>query len=85
SGAIALALAVECPRARVVATDVSSDALAVARANVAGVGRAGTRVTVYEGDWFSALPDELRGTVDVVVANPPYVADEEDLPAVVTD
>nr|NIR36431.1 peptide chain release factor N(5)-glutamine methyltransferase [Actinomycetota bacterium]NIS30744.1 peptide chain release factor N(5)-glutamine methyltransferase [Actinomycetota bacterium]NIT95265.1 peptide chain release factor N(5)-glutamine methyltransferase [Actinomycetota bacterium]NIU18937.1 peptide chain release factor N(5)-glutamine methyltransferase [Actinomycetota bacterium]NIU65956.1 peptide chain release factor N(5)-glutamine methyltransferase [Actinomycetota bacterium] len=42
SGAIALALAVECPRARVVATDVSSDALVVARANVAGVGRAGT-------------------------------------------
>lgn len=85
SGAIAIAVAVECATARVVAVDVSTEALAVARANVAGAGRAGARVTLYEGDWFSALPEELQGTIDVVAANPPYVRDEEELPAVVAD
>ena len=55
--------------------------LAVARANVAGLGRPGARVRLAEGDWFSALPDELRGTVDVVVSNPPYVASDAELPA----
>ena len=81
SGAIGLAVAAEVPGARVWATDVSPEALAVARANVAGSGSAvGTRVRLVEGDWWDALPDELRGAVDVVVSNPPYVAGEEDLP-----
>ncbi len=74
SGAIALSVAVEHPRARVWGTDVSADALAVARANLAGVGRAGNRVRLVEGDWYGALPPELRGAVDLVVANPPYVS-----------
>ncbi len=82
SGAIALALARELPDAEVWATDASDDALAVARANVAGVGSAATRVRVANGSWFDALPDELRGTLRVVVSNPPYVAEHEvaDLP-----
>ena len=81
SGAIGLAVAAEVPGARIWATDVSPDALAVARANVAGSGSAvGTRVRLVEGDWWGALPDELRGRVDVVVSNPPYVAGGEDLP-----
>jgi release factor glutamine methyltransferase len=80
SGAIALALAVEVPAARVWGVDRSSDAVAVARANTAGVGRAGARVTIVEGDWFGALPEELRGSVDVLVANPPYVASGDALP-----
>ena len=83
SGAIALALAVEVPGAQVWALDRSTDALDVARANLAGIGRAGARVRLLESDWFDALPDELRGGVDVVVANPPYVADGEELPDVV--
>ena len=86
SGAIGLAVAAEVPRARVWATDVSPEALAVARANVAGSGSAvGTRVRLLEGDWWDALPDELRGRVDVVVSNPPYVGGDEDLPAEVED
>ncbi len=85
SGAIALAVAVEVPAARVVATDVSADALAVARANLAGAGRAATRVTLAEGSWFEALPPDLRGRVDVIVSNPPYVGDDETLPAEVDD
>lgn len=82
SGAIALALARELPDAAVWATDASDDALAVARANVAGVGSAATRVRVVRGSWYEALPVELRGRLRLVVSNPPYVAEHEvpDLP-----
>ena len=85
SGAIGLSVAVECPQARVFATDVSADALAVARANLAGLGRAAARVSLHEGDWFDALPAALRGAVDVVVSNPPYIGTGEELPPVVAD
>ena len=85
SGAIALSVAVECPRARVFATDVSAEALSVARANLAGLGRAAARVSLHEGDWYEALPGALRGSVDVVVSNPPYIGTAEDLPPVVAD
>jgi len=84
SGAIALSIAVERPSVHVWATDRSSDALAVARANLAGAGRAATRVRLVEGDWYAALPDELAGAVDLVVVNPPYVADTDELPAEVS-
>ena len=85
SGAIALSVAVECPAARVYATDVSADALSVASANLAGLGRAAAQVTLHEGDWFEALPGALRGSIDVVVSNPPYIGAGEELPAVVAD
>ena len=86
SGAIALAIADEgWPHVRVHATDVSSDALEVARANLAGLGRRGTAVTFAEGSWWSAVPGELRGTVDLVVSNPPYVARDDAVPAAVSD
>ena len=74
SGAIGLSVAFEDGAAEVWLTDRSSDAVAVARANIAGIGRAGSRVRVVEGDWFEALPASLRGRVGVVVSNPPYVA-----------
>ena len=75
-------MAVEWTGIEVWATDVSPDALAVARANVAGIGRIGTAVRLAEGSWYEALPAELGGAVDVIVSNPPYVADfeVEDLP-----
>lgn len=83
SGAIALALAAELPDAEVWATDDSQDALAVARANLAGTGLPSTRVRLGTGSWFDALPDRLRGHLRLVVSNPPYVAEAEvdDLPA----
>jgi release factor glutamine methyltransferase len=83
SGALALALAAELPDAEVWATDVSADALAVARANLAGAGSTATRVRLAEGSWFEALPGELRGRVRVLVTNPPYVSEPEvaDLPS----
>ena len=75
SGAIGLALADELPLdgTTVWITDASEDALAVARANLAGIGRAAKNVRVAAGSWFDALPDGER--FDVVVSNPPYVAD----------
>lgn len=86
SGAIALSVALEAPRARVWGTDRSPDALAVARANLAGMGgRVAPRVRLVEGDWYAALPDELRGRVDLIVSNPPYVAAGEPLPAEVAE
>lgn len=85
SGAIALSIAVEVPSAQVWATDVSSAALTVARANLAGLGRAATRVTMAEGSWFDALPRDLAGDVDVLVSNPPYVAPSAELPNDVRD
>lgn len=82
SGAIALSLAHELPigRADIWATDVSDDALAVARANLAGVGRTAAAVRLAQGEWFDALPSELRGELDLIVSNPPYVASTDVLP-----
>ena len=85
SGAIALSVAAECRGAWVFATDVSEDALAVARANLAGLGSVSERVALHVGDWFGALPRDLMGSLDVVVSNPPYVGDREYLPPVVSD
>lgn len=81
SGAIALSLAAELPvtGVEVWATDVSGDALDVARANLAGIGRPGANVRLAQGSWFEALPGDLRGRLDLVVANPPYVATTDEL------
>ena len=74
SGAIGLALADELPLDGTVVwlTDASSDALDVARANLAGIGRPAANVRIVGGSWFDALPDGV--VADVVVSNPPYVA-----------
>jgi release factor glutamine methyltransferase len=85
SGVIAMALAAERTSVSVWATDASADALALATANLAGLGRAASRVRVVEGEWFEALPVELKGVIDVVVSNPPYVAENDDLPSDVAD
>jgi release factor glutamine methyltransferase len=85
SGALALSLAAEVLTAQVWGTDRSADALAVARANLAGLGRPGSRVRLAAGDWFAALPAELRGHLDLVVSNPPYVGEDEALPPEVVD
>jgi release factor glutamine methyltransferase len=76
SGAIAIALAAELADVEVWASDVSEDALAVARANVAGC--AATRVRIAAaGVWFDPLPATLRGALRLIVSNPPYVAEHE--------
>jgi release factor glutamine methyltransferase len=83
SGAIGLSIAVEVPRSQVVLADRSPDALAVARANLSGLGRSAARVRIVESDWFDELPGELRGRLELVIANPPYVASAADLDPIV--
>ena len=85
SGAIALSIAHEVPNAEIHASDVSREALALARSNLAGLGRPATRVRLHEGDWFDALPDELFGTLDALVSNPPYVSPHYELPSEVAN
>ena len=87
SGVIALSIAVEVVQSQVWAVDRSAQALEIARANLVGLGRPAMRVRMLEGDWFDALPDELRNKVDLIVTNPPYIAEHEvkDLPKVVAD
>ncbi len=85
SGAIGLSVCIERPRTEVWLTERSPDAAALARGNIASVGRAGARVRLVEGSWFEALPDELVGTIDVIASNPPYVSTTDALPAEVAD
>lgn len=79
SGVIGLSMAYELPResAQVWLTDASWDALDVARANIVGVGRKGECIRVAQGNWWNALPTDLRGHVDVAVCNPPYIAEHD--------
>lgn len=79
SGAIGLSLAAELhvDGVTVWMTDRSSDALDVARANTAGIGRAAAKVRLAEGSWFDALPAHVRGELAMVVSNPPYVDDDD--------
>jgi release factor glutamine methyltransferase len=74
SGCLAIALAAKCPAARVVATDISPEALAVARANAARHSVA-ERIDFREGDGFAVVPAEAR--FDLIVSNPPYIATAE--------
>lgn len=69
SGCVAVAIALQRPRAGVTATDASSAALAVARDNAA---RHGTPIEFVESDWFAALAGRR---FDLIVCNPPYVAE----------
>lgn len=74
TGAVALAIRRFRPSASVWATDVSEDAVRVARANAS---RHGLGIEVLHGDLLAPLPEDLRGRVDLVAANPPYVTREE--------
>jgi len=71
SGAVALAIKDERPDAAVYAIDLSPNAVELTRENAEALD---LDVTVLDGDLLSPLPDELRGVLDSVVCNPPYVA-----------
>ena len=76
SGAIALAIKAACPRADVIAVDISAAALQVARDNG---GRLGLAVDWRAGNWFEPLAGRR---LDLIVSNPPYIAgDDPHLPA----
>jgi release factor glutamine methyltransferase len=65
SGAVGAALAAEVERVELYAVDIEAAAVDCARRNVSG--------RVYQGDLYDPLPAALRGRVDVLVANAPYV------------
>ncbi|MFD0021515.1 putative protein N(5)-glutamine methyltransferase [Streptomyces sp. NPDC058382] len=67
TGALGAALAAALDRVELHASDVEPAAVRCARRNIGQLGR------VYEGDLFAPLPDSLRGRVDVLLANVPYV------------
>ena len=82
SGAIALALASEIDGAKIVATDISTSALALAQKNAAILGL-GDKIDFRQGSLF----EPVEGLFDIIVSNPPYIAasDYEELPASVKD
>ena len=74
TGAIALAIKHFRPDARVLATDVSTEALDTAGRNSA---RLGLEVELFGGSLLDPVPGKLRRTVDLIVSNPPYVTEDE--------
>ena len=71
SGIIAITLAVERPRTRVTAVDISVEALAIARTNAEQHGA--RNLQLLQGDWLRPLPPNER--YDLIVSNPPYIAE----------
>lgn len=69
SGAVAISVALARPKVRVVATDLSEAAIAVAQQNAHQLSAS---VQFWQGNWYEALPPE--GRFDVIVSNPPYIA-----------
>ncbi|WP_409239027.1 putative protein N(5)-glutamine methyltransferase [Streptomyces sp. PA5.6] len=72
SGALGAALAAALDQVELYAADIDPAAVRCARRNVADAGG-----EVYEGDLYDPLPDTLRGRVDILLANVPYVPSEE--------
>jgi release factor glutamine methyltransferase len=77
SGAIALAIAASAPAAQLTATDISAEALAVARRNAARL-KLASRVRFRLADWFEPM-DSMGplGRFDLIVSNPPYISDDQ--------
>ena len=81
SGAIAISLALEERKLNVVATDISQDALEVAKLNAKDLG---ANIEFYQGDMLAPLL-ERQIKVDIFVSNPPYIPQEQDIESVVKD
>jgi release factor glutamine methyltransferase len=72
SGAVAAAVAAALPRVELHAADIEPAAVRCARRNLTAAGG-----QVYQGDLYQPLPGTLRGRVDVLIANAPYVPTAE--------
>ena len=81
SGAIAITLALEEPRLKVIATDISDKALAVAQANAQ---KLQANIEFRLGDMLEPLL-ETKEKVDIFVSNPPYIPDDQEIEAMVKD
>jgi release factor glutamine methyltransferase len=78
TGVIGVSLALDVPRLTVYATDINPAAVQLTQYNAHTLG-AGPRVHVLQGNRFDPLPAHLKGQVDLVVSNPPYIR-EADIP-----
>ena len=74
TGCIAITLAAKCPNAKIIATDVSADALALAKQN-AIANKVVERIEFLQGDGFDAIPANAK--FDLTVSNPPYIPRSE--------
>jgi release factor glutamine methyltransferase len=74
TGCIAIALALKCPRARVIALDISADAILLAWRN-AVQNQVDARIDFLESDGLTALPGNT--VADLIIGNPPYIATAE--------
>ena len=74
TGCIAIALAVKCPQAIIMATDVSAEALALAKENAVRHNVAG-QIRFLQGDGFTIFPTDA--SFDLIVSNPPYIPSAE--------
>ncbi len=74
AGNLACALATAFPETKILASDLTSGAVAAASANVVRLGLT-NRITVRQGDLFAAIaPDLAKGEADLIVCNPPYIS-----------
>jgi release factor glutamine methyltransferase len=85
SGAVGLSIAAERHGVDVWCVDASAGAVAVTERNLAGVSLTDASLTTLEGSWFEPLPSHLAQAVDMIVANPPYVAAIDPLPPEVAE
>jgi release factor glutamine methyltransferase len=76
TGVVGCSLAAELPRLRVIASDVNPRAVSLSRANARRLG-VDARVDVREGALYDPFPASLRGHVNLIVSNPPYVRSAE--------
>ena len=74
TGCIAIAIAAKCPNAKILATDISADALALAKENTVKNNLA-EQIKVLQGDGFAAFPNDMR--FDLIISNPPYIPSAE--------
>jgi release factor glutamine methyltransferase len=74
SGCIAIALATKCSNAKILATDISAEALTLAKENAAK-NNAVERIEFFQGGRFSALPKDFQ--FDLIISNPPYIPTAE--------
>jgi release factor glutamine methyltransferase len=72
TGCIAIALAAKCPNAKILASDISPDALVLAKENAA---KNNVQIEFLQGDGFAALPSDAR--FDLIISNPPYIPTAE--------
>ena len=75
SGAISIAIAKERPKISILATDISRAALAIAKLNIENLQI--HNIDLFHGSWFEALANANNAYFDVIISNPPYIAEQD--------